>query len=107
MFMIIYLVLNLPWMYLSTINATTTQSQRRRYGQCLERRECPANHHRKIAMGGFLLMLPPLIWLYYRHSVLRVPGGKYMMTHSIQSLTSSLHALRLLRMVTSDLGHCL
>jgi len=30
MFMIIYLLLNLPWMYLSSINASTRQARRRR-----------------------------------------------------------------------------
>jgi len=30
MFMIIYLLLNLPWMYLSSINASTSQARRRR-----------------------------------------------------------------------------
>ena len=28
-----------------------------------------------MAFGGFLLSIPPLIWLYYRHSVLRIPGA--------------------------------
>lgn len=31
MFMIVYLVLNLPWMYLSIVNAPTALSRRRRY----------------------------------------------------------------------------
>jgi len=30
MFMILYLLLNLPWMYLSSINASTSQARRRR-----------------------------------------------------------------------------
>jgi hypothetical protein len=30
MFMIIYLLLNLPWMYLSSINASTNQARLRR-----------------------------------------------------------------------------
>ncbi|WVF72912.1 hypothetical protein IAT40_007730 [Kwoniella sp. CBS 6097] len=59
LFMILYLLLTLPWMYLSTrhsVNATTRQK-------------------RMIPFIGFLSMVPPLIWLFYRHSVARTPGA--------------------------------
>ncbi|ORY35803.1 Frag1/DRAM/Sfk1 family-domain-containing protein [Naematelia encephala] len=59
LFMIVYLVLTLPWMLLSTQNSTTPQARSRR----------------QIVFAGFLLTIPPLIWLYYRHSVLRIPGA--------------------------------
>lgn len=35
MFMIVYLLLNLPWMYLSTINAQSKRSRQRRYVSCI------------------------------------------------------------------------
>ena len=58
-FMIIYLVLTLPWMILSTLSARTPATQR----------------YRQVAMLGFLATIPPLIWQYYRHSVLRIAGA--------------------------------
>jgi len=30
---------------------------------------------RQLALGGFLATIPPLIWMYYRHSVQRIPGA--------------------------------
>ena len=31
--------------------------------------------YRVLAFAGFLLTIPPLIWLYYRHAVQRIPGA--------------------------------
>ncbi|WWC91829.1 uncharacterized protein L201_006776 [Kwoniella dendrophila CBS 6074] len=59
LFMILYLLLTLPWMFLSTQNATNPITKRKR----------------RIPFLGFLATIPPLIWLFYKHSVLRVPGA--------------------------------
>jgi hypothetical protein len=57
-----------------------------------------------MAFAGFLLMIPPLIWLFYRHSVQRIPGGESS-RFLIPNLILSIHLLRLLRMVARDLGY--
>jgi hypothetical protein len=85
MFMILYLLLNLPWMYLSSINASTSQARRRRYVNSI----CEADS-RWLSFGGFLLMIPPLIWLFYRHAVMKIPGGEPM---SRFELMISIHIL--------------
>jgi hypothetical protein len=59
LFMIVYLLLTLPWMILCTLSARTLAT--RRYGQ--------------LAMGGFLATIPPLVYQYYRHSTLRIAGA--------------------------------
>ncbi|KAL7421582.1 Protein cwh43 [Cryptotrichosporon argae] len=59
LFMIVYLLLNLPWMLLSTGNATNAKAKRRRL----------------LAAAGFGVSIPPLIWSFYRHSVARIPGA--------------------------------
>ncbi|TXT15669.1 hypothetical protein VHUM_00172 [Vanrija humicola] len=59
LFMIIYLVLNLPWMYLSTVHSTNER----------------ASKWRKITFGGFLASIPPLVYLFIQHSVKHVPGS--------------------------------
>ena len=39
---------------------------------------CTSSHQgRQIFLGGFLMTIPPLIWMYYRHSGLRIPGGEF------------------------------
>ncbi|ORX35356.1 Frag1/DRAM/Sfk1 family-domain-containing protein [Kockovaella imperatae] len=58
-FMIIYLILNLPWMFLAMQHSTDRACRRRR----------------QMAFAGFLLTIPPLVWMFYRHSVLRIPGA--------------------------------
>jgi hypothetical protein len=30
---------------------------------------------RQILLGGFLATIPPLVWMFYRHSVKRIPGA--------------------------------
>ncbi|OCF42243.1 calcofluor white hypersensitive protein [Kwoniella heveanensis CBS 569] len=59
LFMILYLLLTLPWMYLSTRHSVNPMTRRKRM----------------IPFVGFLAMVPPLIYLFYRHSVARVPGA--------------------------------
>ncbi|KAK8853309.1 hypothetical protein IAR55_004013 [Kwoniella newhampshirensis] len=59
LFMILYLLLTLPWMTLSTRHCTHTKSKRKR----------------RIPFYGFLATILPLVWLYYRHSVMRIPGA--------------------------------
>ncbi|WRT70118.1 uncharacterized protein IL334_007112 [Kwoniella shivajii] len=59
LFMILYLILTLPWMYLSTQNSLNATIKRKR----------------RIPFFGFMSMIPPLIWLYYRHSVMHIPGA--------------------------------
>lgn len=58
-FMIIYLVLTLPWMILSTLSSRTPRTRR----------------YRQYVTLGFLATIPPLVWQYYRHSVLRIAGA--------------------------------
>lgn len=58
--MIIYLVLNVPWMYLSTVHSTNDRALK----------------WRKITFGGFVASIPPLIYLFIQHSVKHVPGGE-------------------------------
>ncbi|WVR00084.1 hypothetical protein IAU59_007226 [Kwoniella sp. CBS 9459] len=58
-FMIFYLLLTVPWMYLSTRHSVNAMTKRKRM----------------IPFVGFLAMIPPLIWLFYRHSVARIPGA--------------------------------
>lgn len=36
---------------------------------------------RRLPFYGFLATIPPMMWFYYRHSVLRIPGG--MSSHRI------------------------
>lgn len=60
LFMIVYLILNLPWMILSTMHSTNERSKR----------------WRMVCASGFLATLAPLIYWFYQHSVLRVPGGE-------------------------------
>ncbi|WWD19737.1 hypothetical protein CI109_104201 [Kwoniella shandongensis] len=59
LFMILYLLLTLPWMALSTQNCSDPDSRKKR----------------RLPFYGFLATIPPLIWLYYRHSVMRIPGS--------------------------------
>ena len=47
-------------------------------------------------------MIPPLIWLFYRHAVMKIPGGEPV---SKIWLMISIHILCILRVVTSSLGH--
>jgi hypothetical protein len=58
--MIIYLVLNVPWMYLSTVHSTNDRALK----------------WRKITFGGFVASILPLIYLFIQHSVNHVPGGE-------------------------------
>ncbi|WVO15056.1 hypothetical protein L204_102700 [Cryptococcus depauperatus] len=58
-FMIFYLLLTLPWMYLSARNC----------------RDSRVRFQRRLALCGFITTMLPLIWFYYRHSVLRIPGA--------------------------------
>jgi hypothetical protein len=58
-----------------------------------------------MAFAGFLIMIPPLIWLFYRHSVMRIPGGTCKHHRHGAILTSSIHLLRLLRVVIGHLGY--
>ncbi|OWZ55107.1 calcofluor white hypersensitive protein [Cryptococcus neoformans 125.91] len=58
LFMIFYLLLTVPWMFLSSGNANR-ESQ----------------HKRCLPFYGFLATIPPLMWFYYRHSALRIPGA--------------------------------
>jgi hypothetical protein len=67
--MIIYLLLTLPWMLLAT--SASLKSQTRRWRQWM--------------MYGFIGTLPFLIWQYYRHSVLRIPGCKFNLAHKLMS----------------------
>ncbi|BEJ12602.1 hypothetical protein CspHIS471_0210620 [Cutaneotrichosporon sp. HIS471] len=59
LFMIVYLVLNVPWMVLSTLHSTTQQARR----------------WRTITAAGFMLSIPPLIYFFIKHSVRRIPGA--------------------------------
>ncbi|WVQ84587.1 hypothetical protein IAT38_006741 [Cryptococcus sp. DSM 104549] len=59
LFMILYLLLTVPWMELSARNAITPALRRKR----------------RIPFFGFLSVIPPLLWMYYRHSTLRIPGA--------------------------------
>ncbi|WWD03771.1 hypothetical protein V865_001827 [Kwoniella europaea PYCC6329] len=59
LFMILYLLLTLPWMFLSTQNCSNTRTR----------------SIRRIPFFGFLAMIPPLIWFYYKHSIMRIPGA--------------------------------
>ncbi|GMK59272.1 hypothetical protein CspeluHIS016_0702870 [Cutaneotrichosporon spelunceum] len=59
LFMIVYLVLNVPWMVLSTLHSTTQKARR----------------WRTVTAAGFILSIPPLIYLFIKHSVRRVPGA--------------------------------
>lgn len=47
-------------------------------------------------------MIPPLIWLFYRHAVMKIPGGEPLPRIG---LMISIHILRFLRMVASSVGH--
>ncbi|RXK35959.1 hypothetical protein M231_06782 [Tremella mesenterica] len=58
-FMIVYLLLNLPWMFLSSYHSPYTRTRRIRWTM----------------MIAFISMVPFLMWHYYRHSVLRIPGA--------------------------------
>jgi hypothetical protein len=64
--MIVYLVLNLPWMVLSIMHS------------CNER----AKTWRKVTMFGFIGTTAPLIYWFYQHSVLRRPGGKCVQSNA-------------------------
>lgn len=75
-FMIVYLVLTLPWMLLSTSASIKAKTRWRRQWM----------------MIGFIATLPPLVWQYYRHSVLHIPGGE----SSYIAAKPSLYPLRLL-----------
>lgn len=57
--MIVYLVLNLPWMALSTMHSTNARARR----------------WRELTAGGFLAMIPPLIYLFIQHNVKHIPGS--------------------------------
>jgi hypothetical protein len=57
--MIVYLVLNLPWMALSIINSPFAKARRLRV----------------IPFVGFLTTIPPLAYMFYRHAALRIPGA--------------------------------
>lgn len=57
--MIVYLVLNVPWMALSTIHSTNARARR----------------WRQVTVCGFLAMIPPLIYLFIQHNVKRIPGS--------------------------------
>ncbi|WWC64717.1 uncharacterized protein I303_107328 [Kwoniella dejecticola CBS 10117] len=59
LFMILYLLLTVPWMFLSTQNCVNKSVRSKR----------------RIPFFGFLAMVPPVIWFYYQHSVLRTPGA--------------------------------
>nr|XP_019001310.1 calcofluor white hypersensitive protein [Kwoniella mangroviensis CBS 8507]OCF64771.1 calcofluor white hypersensitive protein [Kwoniella mangroviensis CBS 8507] len=59
LFMILYLLLTLPWMFFSTQNCSNTKTR----------------STRRVPFFGFLAMIPPLIWFYYEHSVMRIPGA--------------------------------
>ncbi|MGG6499525.1 UNVERIFIED_CONTAM: Frag1/DRAM/Sfk1 family protein, partial [Bacteroidetes bacterium 56_B9] len=59
LFMIVYLVLTLPWMIICTLSARTPSTRR----------------YRQLALAGFVATLPPLIYQYYRHSTLRIAGA--------------------------------
>jgi cytochrome b561 len=69
-FMIAYLLLTVPWMVLSTLNS----SRATKAGRFVTRRN--RADIRKLALYSFLLTIPPLVWQYYRHSVMRIPGGE-------------------------------
>jgi len=58
--MIVYLVLNLPWMGLSILHSCNAYAKR----------------WRMITAAGFVGTVAPLIYWFYQHSVLRVPGGE-------------------------------
>jgi hypothetical protein len=58
-FMIVYLLLTLPWMILSTIPSRTPRTRR----------------YRQLITLGFVGTIPPLLWQYYRHSTLRIAGA--------------------------------
>lgn len=57
--MILYLVLNVPWMVLSILHSTNDRARRWRIGTGL----------------GFLASIPPLIYLFIEHSVKHIPGS--------------------------------
>lgn len=57
--MIAYLVLTLPWMYLSTALALSSAVRRKRL----------------VPFAGFIATIPPLLYFYYQHDTLRVAGA--------------------------------
>ncbi|CAD6582430.1 MAG: hypothetical protein TREMPRED_003280, partial [Tremellales sp. Tagirdzhanova-0007] len=59
LFMILYLVLTLPWMFLATLKSTSAKS----------------SQIRQIFALGFLSTIPFVVWTYYRHSVMKIPGA--------------------------------
>lgn len=78
--MIFYLLLTIPWMFLSSENAKR-DSQHKRYISAWTRSVPQLTVFRRLPFYGFLATIPPMMWFYYRHSVLRIPGG--MSSHRI------------------------
>lgn len=61
LFMIVYMVLDVPWFYLSWAHSTTPQAKK----------------WRAICASGFLACIPPLIYLFVQHNIKKVPGGEF------------------------------
>lgn len=84
LFMIFYLLLTIPWMFLSTENAKR-DSQHKRYISAWTRNVPQLTVFRRIPFYGFLATIPPMMWFYYRHSVLRIPGGMSVFPSYLQN----------------------
>lgn len=58
--MIVYLVLDAPWMYLSWAHSTDPRAKK----------------WRAMCAAAFFGCLPPLIYLFVQHNIKKVPGGE-------------------------------
>jgi hypothetical protein len=70
-FMIMYLVLTIPWMLLSISAAIQPDTRRRRYVHASQ-----ALIIRVQVATLFFATIAPMIYFFIRHSVKRIPGGK-------------------------------
>ena len=62
----------------------------------------------QVAFGGFLVTIPPLLWLYHQHSVLRIPGGELISSKLLEVsgllVSTSVYVLCHVRVVIGHLG---
>ncbi|ODN89207.1 calcofluor white hypersensitive protein [Cryptococcus wingfieldii CBS 7118] len=86
-FMILYLLLTVPWMYLSASNCSSAATASRR----------------RLPMYGYLCTIPPLMWMYYRHSSLKIKGAYTY--YSILEWTLVFWDLAFDSLSTLELGH--
>lgn len=77
--MIVYMLLDVPWFYLSWAHSTNARAKR----------------WRAICASGFFAMLPGLIYLFIQHNVKRVPGGALLVASGATRRTADAEFVKL------------